>query len=66
MAQAGGDDMETEMVEAAHSGLGELACSARGIQDEGKIHRLKLAKRRGFRRVGFALSRQRWSAVKWG
>jgi hypothetical protein len=34
--------------------------------NEGKIHRLELAKHRGYRRIGFALSRQCWSAVMWG
>jgi hypothetical protein len=29
-----GNDMETDMVEAAHSGLGEMARSVRWIQDK--------------------------------
>jgi transposase len=72
-----GHELETWMAEAIHSGIGELARFARGLQDdlraiqagltlkwsngvtEGQIHRLKLVKRQGYGRAGFALLRQR-------
>jgi transposase len=65
------------MAEATHSGIGELARFARGLQEdlaavtagltltwsnaitEGHVHRLKLVKRQGYGRAGFALLRQR-------
>jgi transposase len=72
-----GTDLEAWMAEAMHSGIGELARFARGLQEdlaavtagltldwsngvtEGQIHRLKLLKRQGYGRAGFALLRQR-------
>jgi transposase len=54
---------------ATHSGIDELARFARGLQEdllewsngitEGQIHRLKLLKRQGYGRAGFALLRRR-------
>jgi transposase len=72
-----GDDLGAWVAEAMHSGIGELARFARGLQDdlsaitagltlewsngvaEGHVHRLKLVKRQGYGRAGFALVRQR-------
>jgi transposase len=72
-----GEDLETWLAEAMHSGIDALARFARGLQDdlvaikvgltlawsngvtEGQIHRLKLLKRQGYGRAGFALLRQR-------
>jgi transposase len=68
-----GEDLEAWMSEAMHSGVTEVAHSARCLQDDlraiktgltlewshgatgGQIHRLKLVKRQGDGRAGFAL-----------
>jgi transposase len=72
-----GEDLEAWLAEATHSGIDELACVARGLQEdlpavtagltlewsngvtEGQIYCLKLVKRQGHGRAGFALLRQR-------
>ena len=72
------------MAEAISSGIAELTCFARGLQEdlpaitaglsfkwsngvtEGQIRRLKLLKRQGYGRAGFALLRQRVLQAAWG
>jgi transposase len=77
MRERRGDELETWMTAAIHSGIETLARFAQGLQQdlaavkagltlpwsngvtEGQIHRLKLMKRQGYGRAGFALLRQR-------